>query len=263
MRLYWELARVSYRRHAAYRAASLAGLTTNAFFGLVRSYVFLALYRERPEAAGYDLADALTYVWLTQGLIMPVLLWGWSELAETIRSGEVATHLSRPWNYVGYWLALDAGRAAYHTLYRTVPTVLLGALLVGIRLPERPATWLVVALSFALAIVIGFCVRFLLNLAAFWVLDIGGINALSLVAINFLSGFVVPLSFFPPAARAVLQALPFAGMIDTPVRLWLEHGAAGDAAILLAGQAAWAGTLALGCLAAVGFATRRLVVQGG
>jgi ABC-2 type transport system permease protein len=263
LRLYLETARLSYRRHRVYGAATLAGLTANGFFGLVRSYVFFAFYRERPVAEGWQLQDALTYVWLTQGLIAPVLLWGWLEVAETIRTGDVATDLAKPWSYFGYWLSRDLGRAAYHVLYRTTPTVLLGAALFGIRTPTRPETWAIFALSLLLAIVTGFCVRFIINLSAFWTTEAAGLNTMALIGVNFLSGFIVPLEFFPPTARALAQALPFAGMIATPINIWLERATGADALWLLLSQAAWSAALALGAAALVGAATRKLVVQGG
>jgi len=38
------LARLAFQRQFAYRAANLAGLATNVFFGALRAYVLLALF---------------------------------------------------------------------------------------------------------------------------------------------------------------------------------------------------------------------------
>lgn len=263
VRLYLETMRLSYRRYRTYTAATLAGLVTNGFFGMVRSYVFLALYRERPVAEGYDLLDALTYVWLTQSLIMPVLMWGWLEIAQTIRTGDIASDLSKPFSYFGYWLSRDLGRAAYHVLYRSVPTVLLGALLFDVRAPERLHTWLLFAVSVLLAVVLGFCVRFIINVSGFWATDVRGMNNLALVAVNFLTGFIVPLEFFPPAVRGILEILPFAGMISIPINVWLEHAVGWEALGLLLRQAVWTVLFVLACQLMLQAATRKLVLQGG
>ena len=45
MRLFWEIAKLSFQRQIAYRAATLAGLVTNFFFGLLRAALMVALYR--------------------------------------------------------------------------------------------------------------------------------------------------------------------------------------------------------------------------
>ncbi len=263
MRAYLAAMQKSYRRHRQYGAANLAGLLTNAFFGLLRSYVFIALYRARPAVEGYDLQDALTYVWLTQALIMPVSLWGWQEIALTIRSGGVATDLARPVNYFGFWLSRDLGRAAYHLLFRWLPTLAIGLALFRIRLPRDPATWTLFAASLLLAIVLSFALRFLINLGAFWMTDIRGLNGIVLLFVNFLSGFLVPLAFFPPGLRAIVEALPFAGLIAVPVTVFLGRAQGVEIALLLARQALWAAAFVAAALLLFRVAARKVVVQGG
>lgn len=263
MRLYLELMRVSFRRHRAYGAANIAGLLTNGFFGLLRSYVFIALFQARPIAEGYDLRDALTYTWITQALIMPVMLWGWTEIAATIESGDVVSDFSKPFSYFGYWLSRDYGRAAYYTLFRALPTALMGFVLFHILLPRDPRTWVLFAASVLIAIAISFCIRFLINLSAFWTTDVRGFVGMALLFTNFMSGFVVPVEFFPPWLRSVAEALPFAGMVSVPMNVWLERADAPDLFWLVLRQALWVGVLVLASQAMLRAATRKLVVQGG
>src|SRR5688500_7904554 len=61
VRLYFEVARRSFRRHLAYRAATLAGLFTNAVFGVLIASVYGALYDGRGETAvaGFSRAEAM------------------------------------------------------------------------------------------------------------------------------------------------------------------------------------------------------------
>jgi ABC-2 type transport system permease protein len=53
---YPQLVRAGYRRYASYRQATLAGLATNAVFGLLRAAVLAAVLAERGTVGGYDLA---------------------------------------------------------------------------------------------------------------------------------------------------------------------------------------------------------------
>ena len=69
MWLFWELSKLSFRRQLTYRAATLAGLSTNFFFGLLRVAVLLALFDTRREVEGMTQQDAITYTALTQGII--------------------------------------------------------------------------------------------------------------------------------------------------------------------------------------------------
>jgi ABC-2 type transport system permease protein len=133
--LYLALLGAGFRRQTTYRLALAAGLVTNAFFGVVRTAVFFALYRERDQVAGLDVADALTYVWILEGLLAVVWApWFW-EQAEAIRSGEFAVELLRPGDPYLRLGAFDLGRTVCVLVTRTVPTLAVAALVLPLRLP--------------------------------------------------------------------------------------------------------------------------------
>ena len=263
IRLYWELARRGYRRYAAYPGATVAGVFTNTFFGFLQAYILLAVFEQRAEIGPYDRSDAVTYVWLAQGLLMTVYLWGWYEVAYRIGSGDIATDLYRPLDFQLYWLAQDLGRGAYHALYRGVPPFVIGALAFDVLLPDDPATWALFVVSVALAVTVSFAFRFLFNLAAFWLLDYRGVGVLAMVASTFLSGMIIPIEFFPDWLRAIAWALPFSAMVQAPVEVFLGNAAGLKLAGLLGLQAFWVVVLLLAGRAVFAAGTRKLVVQGG
>ena len=264
VRVYAELARRAWQRQRAYGNANLAGLFTNSFFGYIRVVPLIAAFASRPEISGYDRDAAITWNWLVQSLITIVALWGWWEVALTIRSGGVAIDLARPIHYLGYWLARDVGRAAYSTVYRFMPILIVGQLVSGLRWPEAPwLTWPAFLCSLILALFTSFAWRFLLNLGAFWLTDYRAIASLGLVATTFLSGFLVPLAFFPPAIRSILEVLPFAAIIQTPATVFLERAEGLDLALLLAEQLGWAIVMLGVAHWGAQVAMRRVTVQGG
>ena len=263
MRLYWEIARRGYRRYAAYPGATVAGIFTNTVFGFMLSYILLAVFRERSAVGSYDASDAVTYVWLSQGLLMATYIWGWYEVALRVQSGDVATDLQRPLDFQLSWLAQDLGRALYHAVFRGVPPFFAGLLAFDLRLPGDPLLWLAFPLSVALAVVVSFAWRFAVNLSAFWLLDYRGVGALAMVVATFFSGQIIPLAFFPDALASVAWALPFAAMVQAPVEVFLGHARGLELAGLLALQAVWALTLLAGGRALYAAGTRKLVIQGG
>jgi ABC-2 type transport system permease protein len=263
LRLYWEVARRGYRRWATYRGATLAGIFTNSVFGFMRAYVLLALFHSRPHAGGYSAADALTYTWLTQAALMTVYIWGWYEIAERIRSGDIVSDFQRPVDFQLYWLSQDLGRALYHAIFRGIPPFLLGLLFFRLFLPANPLVYLLFAFSLGLAVCISFALRFIVNILAFWLFDYRGVNTLAAVFWTFLSGFIVPLAIFPPVWRAIAEALPFAGMIETPVDIFLQQDTGLRLLAVLGLQVFWAlALLGIGRWL-LALAMRRLVVQGG
>jgi ABC-2 type transport system permease protein len=263
VRLYWEVACRGYRRFATYRAATFAGVFTNTIFGFMRAYVFVALFAARPEVGGFDLADALTYTFVTQGMLMVCYIWGWWEIALTIRSGDVVTDLSRPFDYQLYWLAQDLGRAAYHAVFRGIPPFVVGALAFDLVVPGDPVVWAAFLVSVALAVCVSFAFRFMVNLSAFWLLDHRGIGGVAAAVWTFLSGFIVPVAFFPGPLEAVARALPFVAFVEIPVEVFLGKHEGAALVRALAFQAAWAAALLAAGRLMLAAATRKVVVQGG
>ncbi len=263
MRLYWEVARRGFRRFATYQAATVAGVFTNTIFGFMRAYVMIALFAARPDVGGYDLTDALTYTFLAQGLIMVAYVWGWWEVAITIRSGDVITDLFRPLDYQFYWLAQDLGRAAYHAIARGVPPFLLGMLVFQLRVPHQPITWAAFLASLALSATVSFALRFIVNLSAFWLLDYRGVGRLAQALWTVLSGFAIPVAFFPDALRAFARVLPFVAFVEVPVDIFLGRAHGLGMVWALAFQAGWAVALLAVGRWMLGTARRKVVIQGG
>lgn len=265
MRLYWEVARRAFRRYATYRTATYAGAFTNTVFGLIQAYVLLAVYRQRTAVGGFSQTDALTYVFLTQGLLMVVNIFPsqWMEIGGRISTGDVVTDLYRPVDFQGWWLAHDLGRAGFQALARLVPPFLVGAALFDLRLPHRPATWAVFAVSLVLAVVVCFGIRFLVNLTGFWLLDIRGAVNLAGTIVLFFSGCILPIVFFPSWLEAVSRVLPFSAIIQAPVEVFLEKRSGLGLVGHLAVQAAWGIALAIAGRAVLAAAARKVVIQGG
>jgi len=262
VRLYFEVARRSFQRHLTYRVATLAGLFTNAVFGIFFSSVYRAFYQdgERGVVADFTLPEILTFVWIGQSLLMLVYLWNWWEVADSIRTGDVVSDLMKPMDFQLYWLSRDLGRASCHWLTRFVPTFAMGALLFDLAWPGTISTWLAFFISVNLAILVSFGWRFLLNLSAFWLLDVRGINTIAVLVLNFFSGLLVPIAFFPGWLRTVAEWLPFRAIVMVPVEVFLGQRTPQSALLI---QAFWVVALWLLGQVVLNAAVRKLVVQGG
>lgn len=262
MRLDWEIAKRGWRRYAAYPWATAAGVFTNTVFGFIQAYILLAVYRHRADVGGYSASDTLTYVWLAQAILMTVYVFAWQELSQRIRDGSIATDLARPLDPQRYWLAYDLGRAPYHFIFRGFLPFAVGALVFRLHYPS-PLNAAVFLVSLAIAVVVSLGFRFLYNSAAFWLVDIRGVVTVALTLSLFLSGMVMPLSFFPVWLRDIAHALPFASIVQTPIDIWLgkHHGAALVGVLAL--QVFWALVfLGLGRVT-LRAGARKLVIQGG
>jgi ABC-2 type transport system permease protein len=256
------VARTAFRQQLAYRGAAVGGLVTNAVFGAFLASIYGALFVARDGAPIGDLdrSAALTYVWLAQALIVPTLVWGSWDIALSVRSGVIAFDLLKPYSYFNYWLSRDLGRAGAGVLMRMVPTLGIGLVFYSLVVPSRPAQALAFAVSLVLAVMLSFALRFCVNLIAFWWTDMQGLRSAQLVVFSFLSGFLLPIAFYPGWLQPVLNVLPFRGIIMSPIDVWLGNG---NVVLILAGQAGWFMAVTVLAHRIFQVAVREVVVQGG
>jgi ABC-2 type transport system permease protein len=258
------LVRAGFRRQSSYRLAMVAGLFTNVVFGFIRAAIlFAAVDSAGGTLAGYDKGSISAYVWLSQGLLGAIQLNGAADVGDRVRTGDIAVDFTRPVDVQTWHLAEDLGRAAYTLIPRGIPSVLVGALTVGLTLPATAWPYLLGALSIVLGVTLSFYCRFAVNVLGFWLLDTRGLRTLYMVVSTFLAGLYVPVALFPPWLHTLAYATPFPSILQVPIDVFSGRVVGADAVSAVALQCFW---VAVACLAGRLLTTagrRKLVVQGG
>lgn len=264
MHTYVELAKAEFRRYSTYRSATLAGIFTNSVFGFIRLGVLLAaIAAAGGTLGGYGPQEASTYVWLGQAFLAPVAMYAWSDLADRVRTGEIAVDLARPLDLQLSWWVRDLGRAAFALPTRGLAPLLVGALTVGVALSETWTSYPLGLVSLLLGVSVSFLCRYGMNLVAFWTLDVKGFLNLYILVLGLLSGFYLPVHVFPGWLQAVAFASPFPAMFQAPIDVMSGRVVGPAAWQVIAGQAGWVIGLIVLTRVVLWRATRRLVVQGG
>jgi ABC-2 type transport system permease protein len=263
VKLFWEVTKLSFRRQLTYRTATVAGLLTNIFFGLMRAYVLIALYGKRDVVAGLTLQDIITYTGLTQAIIVYLSIFGSYDLMRAVHQGEIASDLLKPMHLFSFWLAQDLGRAIVGFLLRGLTIMIVYAIIFDITYPTTFVQWLALAISLVLSWLISFAYRFLVNLTAFWSPDARGIGRFAFIIVMFFSGFLMPLRFFPEGVQTIAYLTPFPHMLNTVVEVYLGVLTGMNLVWALLAQAAWVIGLVVICQFVLSRATRRLVILGG
>ncbi|MGK5741996.1 ABC transporter permease [Micromonospora sp. URMC 103] len=263
-RTFRAIAASGFRRYSTYRQAAVAGIVTNVVFGFLRCYVLLAVAGGAGAAAGYDRRQLATFVWVGQGLLTVILLWGWTDLADRIRTGDITGDLLRPVHPVTSYLATDLGRAGYAALARLLPPTLVGPLFFDVYLPTRWPTVPLAVGSVTAAVVLSFACRYLVNATAYWLADVRGPMILWTVGSGVLAGLYFPLRFLPEWLHVPLWiATPFPSLLQTPLDVLVERDPLPVQVGLVAVQVGWAALLLATARLVQRRAERRLAVQGG
>ncbi|MCB9135478.1 MAG: ABC-2 family transporter protein [Anaerolineales bacterium] len=226
MRLFFELTHRALQRQLTYRAAVMAGLITNFFFGFLRMAILVALYGQQTEIAGVDVRGATTYMALTQAVIGYLSLFSWYDLMRSIHTGEIAADLLKPLNLFTFWLAQDLGRAIVQFIFRGVLIMGMYALFLDLAYPTTLEQWLALPIALILSWLVSFAWRFLINLAAFWTPNATGIGRFAFILSWFFSGFLMPLRYYPTWVLQLSQWTPFPSMLNTVLDLYIGvlHG---------------------------------------
>jgi ABC-2 type transport system permease protein len=144
-----------------------------------------------------------------------------------------------------------------------VPPLLIGALTFHLVMPETPWPYLIGVVSVLFGVGISFGCRFIVNLTAFWLLDIRGATTVYMTISNVLCGLFVPVAWFPGWLSVLAHATPFPSMVQTPADIITGRIDGAHSLARLGVQFGWlVGVLLFGRLL-LRWATRRLVIQGG
>ena len=263
MKAYLSVFRMRLRMETQYRGAVLGGIVCQVFFGLILISVYRALYAGKPQPLPFS--HVATYVWLQQAFFR-MLLSSDADLMDKIRTGAIAYDLCRPVRLYGFYYARIMAQKLMGSLLRAFPMLVFAALLPegwGISLPASlPA----LALSLA-ALLLGLCcVCAMENITmAFTMrtLDPRGFQAMLNLLMMILSGNILPLTLFPDSWQRVITLLPYAQMLDAPIRLYTGEYALPRAPGVLLLQGVWTVLLVLAGLLLWRRNQRRMIIQGG
>jgi ABC-2 type transport system permease protein len=246
VRPYQAVFRARFQLLLQYRAAALAGFVTQCWWGAIKVMVLAAFFRET-AATSMTLRQAIDYTWLGQALLT---LLPWSsdpEIARMVRSGDVAYERLRPLDTYGYWYARAVARRTATPLLRAIPMVVTAAVLLrvlgmsewSLSAPASMASAGLFAVSLVLVVALSSAIATLMDVLTVATLSDRGVNTLIGPLIIVFSGSLVPLPLFPDWTQTALRLQPFAGLLDTPFRIYTGHLETAGALAALVRQAAW------------------------
>lgn len=267
MQKYVSFFRLRFLYGLQYRAAALAGIVTQFAWGALEILMFTAFYEAEPSAFPMKFQDLSSYIWMQQAFLALYMTWLLeNDIFQAISKGDIAYELCRPVKLYNMWFARSIANRLSKAVLRCFPILFIGILLprpYGFTWPKNIQTFFlfVVTLLLALIVVVAFCM--LIYVSAFYTVSASGIRLLAVALVEFFSGAVIPLPFFPDSIRWIFELLPFGSMQNVPLRVYSGniHGADLLRAIVL--QVFWCIVLIAAGKIFMKKALNRVVVQGG
>jgi ABC-2 type transport system permease protein len=261
--VYTDFIRIRFLSMLAYRMNYYTGILIYLVNIGAQYFLWSAIYSGSEGLGGMSMSQMTTYVavaWMARAFYFNNLD---REIANEIRDGSVAIQFIRPYPYLVVKIMQALGEGLFRLLLFSTPGMLLVWLLFPIKFPSDPMLWATFFIMLLLSFVINSQINILTGLFAFFVENNEGMMRFKRVMVDLFSGLIIPVSFFPGWAEAVLKVLPFQAITYLPSAVFA--GKAGGIGIgsVVGVQLLWLAVLALPIIIMWRRARNRLFVQGG
>ena len=250
-----------------YRAAAIAGVATQIFFGLVYISVYVAFYESDSSNLPMKLNELVSYLWLNQCFFTLVFMWCKdNELINLIKTGNISYELCRPQNLYWMWFSKLLGERLSKVLLRLLPVLIFALIMpspftldLSITLPRL----IIFIISLALASILVTVITLLYHVICLFTLDEKGIVNMFMITSDILSGLTIPIPFFPKYLQNISNILPFRYVSDFPFRLYVGNITINEGLIGILVQIIWIAILVTIGSLLMKKALKKAVIQGG
>lgn len=267
-KIYFPFAVNELKRQMAYKGAFYLFIFISLFGSFISYYLWMAIYGNADTAilGGLTKNEMVVYIFMVYvtSSIVTVSISDW--VSEDVVKGTVAMNLIKPIDYRMSLVVRAMGDMVYRFLLPGI-FIWIGLEIYKVKVFDMSITpWqniLLYILSSMMSFLIYVLFDFCFGMVAFFTTYIFGMLMAKEALLSFLTGQLIPLSFFPGPVQRIFDFLPFSSMVYTPVMIYLGKYTGTTLILVLVRQAAWVIILyTLGSLIWKQV-TKRLVVLGG
>lgn len=266
--IYKSFARAGVQSSMAYRMSFMCFVLGESLYCFVMYFIWKAVFMSSGEGdfMGFTITDMTVYVFLSNLVRFLTSTDSTDSLAEEIRDGSIIMRMIKPVNVDYSLLSFEMGNKVMMITCVFLP-VMLGVEIYRYAVLGYVAFNIVNFILFVFSIILSYLLSFYLNLIfgylAFFLMNIWGFSILKGSIINFFSGAMIPLAFFPGVVRTIFEQLPFASLIYVPTMVYMGKYSGTELVFVFAKQIFWIGVFVFISRMIWNWAQKRLAVQGG
>lgn len=251
-----------------YRAAALAGIATQFFFGMIFILVYYAFYKSNPNSSlPMDWNNLVTYIWLSQAFY--ALIYPYerdAELLNMIKDGNLAYEILRPENlFIKFYVKMIAKKMV-SSLLRCFPVIMISFIIPNpfkLSLPLSLIHFILFLISLLISCLLVSVLTIIVHILTMFTIDSKGIIGIYSVISEVFSGATIPIPFFPEFLKKIAYILPFRYICDLPFRIYSGDIILIEGITLLMQASLWIITLIILGLLITRSALKKAVIQGG
>ncbi len=256
------------KRNLAYKGSFYLFILCSCFGVFISYFLWMAIYGSSDSGVlgGLTRNEMILYIFMTYVTANLVNVEVAGYMLNDIRDGSVVMNLIKPIDYRLSLISKALGCVLYRFLAPSIfvwigleiyKVTVLGMHVISI---ENIVLYLI---STFFSVLIYQLFDFCFGLMAFVTTYMFGLNMAKGALVSFLTGQLIPISFFPEVLQRIFDFLPFSSMIYTPVMVYLGKYTGQELLLVLLRQIIWIILLyALGTFLWKRI-TKRLIVLGG
>jgi ABC-2 type transport system permease protein len=247
MRKFYGMIKVALKDAMAYKFDMMLTIVFAPISILISYFLWKAIfaYTGTEMIGGFTFPEMITYFVITWivGIITYTDIGDF--ISYDVKEGNIAKNLLYPTNYIWFCLVYSLGGRILAIFIEALPIIIISFIIFHIKI-NLVALPLFIISTF-LALILNFIMTTLFALSAFWIVQNRGILKLKRVFVHFLSGAVLPITFFPLVYQKISFYLPFQYLDFVPINFWLGKYEFSQGMIMLGMQALWIGIFILLC----------------
>jgi ABC-2 type transport system permease protein len=210
MHKFWRFFKISVDEYLVYRL-SFVLWRVRVFLGLLIIYFFWqAVFQNNQQVFGYNRAQILTYILLTQIVGGLVISGRTQEVANNIIDGSIINYLLKPFPFLKFVFIRETVDKLINFGFSLIEVGLLILLIKpGIVVAQDSMTYILFISSLFLGAAINFFLSLLISYLAFWTVETWASRFIFMMAVFALNGGYFPLDVLPKPIYQLLLATPF------------------------------------------------------
>ena len=252
----------------AYPASFYLFILCTMFGSFINYFLWMAIYGSASGATlgGLTRGEMVVYVFMSYVTSSLTMISISENVSEDVVKGTVSMNLIKPIDYRLSLIFMAFGNVIYRFF---APCILVWVgleyykvVFLGMEITSIYNIVLYIIsliFSFTLYVLFDFC----FGMIAFFTTYIFGMAMAKEALLRFLTGQLIPLTFFPEIVQRIFDFMPFSSMVYTPVMIYLGKYSGNELMFVLARQLVW--ILIHDILGRIIWkkVTKRLVVLGG
>lgn len=237
---YWAEGKMGFKVGLQYRFSFIVTMLTTP----LSLFMYFFLWKSIYSFTGQEIIQGFTFGTLIEYYVLSMIIgfFTWCDvdkwISQDVRRGHIISAFVVPMSILSQNLAFELGINVLGIVIEMIPVFIIGFVLFGLHAAPL-FNFMMFFVSIALAFMLSFFISFNVGLSAFWLKKIDGLRRIRRTLLYFLSGGLIPLTFFPVWVQDVSHFLPFEYIRSVPIKIYLADYSAMGIFSQISIQVAW------------------------